>query len=370
MTCPPPLGEADAGRRQAALLTSPAMFLRDVDPLRGTAVFTPMTEESYRASAFLDNRIVRAGDRDMAVDLDDLVELASAMPGERRVIHYLFHVGHCGSTLLSRILGERPCYLALREPPLLMGLSRSARALDRPGFPISRQRWQSLSDLSLMTLAKTWRPDQTALVKPTSQAGNLIPMLMSHTGRERAVMLYTDLEAYLATMLRPHTRRETLLFARDFRVKDFCRLKPDAPGTADAYEAGPLVAMSWLLHVREMLAGLDDPQIGPRCMLLHFGTFLADPAGTTERICEFLGPALSTEEERVTACTHWLSVAAKLPDQAYSAGDRDRELAASRSANAADITAGMRWAVEVCESEPFSGLMDRFPPARVPPALS
>ena len=61
--------------RLAALLTSPAMFLRDVDPLRGMAYFSPMNEESYRASSFLDNRIVRAGERDIVADLDDLEEL-------------------------------------------------------------------------------------------------------------------------------------------------------------------------------------------------------------------------------------------------------------------------------------------------------
>ncbi len=369
MTPPSSPEESDARRRQAALLTSPDLFLRDVDPLQGTAVFTPMTEDTYRASSFLDNRIVRAGERDIVADLDDLIDLASYLPAGRRAIHYLFHVGHCGSTLLSRILGERSSYLALREPPLLMGLSRSARALGRPGFPISRERWEALKDLSLLTLGKTWRPGQTSLVKPTSHAGNLISTLMRHTGRERAVMLYADLETYLASMLRPHTRRETRLYARDFRVGEFAELVPGARDTAAAYEDGPLVAMSWLLHVREMIDALDDPEIGPRCMLLHFGTFLADPQGVTERICEFLGPELTEEEKHQMAGAPLLSVAAKAPGEPYSADDRDRELAASRADNATDIAAGLRWAGGVCDSVPFIGLVDRFPPARAHPVL-
>jgi hypothetical protein len=343
------------------------MFLRDVDPLRGTAVFTPMTEQSYRASSFLDNRIVRAGEKDVVADLDDLIDLASRLSGQRRVIHYLFHVGHCGSTLVSRILGERPCYLSLREPPLLMGLSRSARALGHPGFPISRDRWESLRDLSLMTLAKTWRPGQRSLVKPTSHAGNLIPMLMRHTGQERAIMLYTDLETHLVSMLRQHTRRETRLYGRDFRVREFSSLVPGSPETADAYEDGPLAAMSWLLQAREMVAALDDPNIGPRCMLLHFDSFLADPIHVTERICRFLGPALAVEEKPLMDSAPWLSVAAKMPGQPFSVEDRRRELAASRADNTADLTAGVRWAAALAESGPFTGLTDRFPHARAQP---
>ena len=91
--------------RLLTMLTSPSMFLRDLDPLRGIATFSPMSEESYRASAFLDNRIVRAGDRDAAMDLDHLLELVRARPRRRRPIHYIFHIGHCGSTLLSKVLG-------------------------------------------------------------------------------------------------------------------------------------------------------------------------------------------------------------------------------------------------------------------------
>lgn len=364
MTLPSAPDEPDLQHRHAALLTSPSLFLRDVDPLRGTAVFTPMTEASYRASTFLDNRIVRAGDKDIVTDLDDLLELAATQLSRRRVIHYLFHIGHCGSTLVSRVLGERPCYLALREPPLLMGLSRSARALGRPGFPISHERWTSLKELGLAMLAKTWRPDQWALVKPTSHVGNLIPTVMNHTGRERAVMLYLDLETFLATMLRPHTRRETRLYARDFRVRDYAGQCPGAPTTSDAYDDGPLAAMSWLLHAQEMLAAADDPEMGRRCMFLHFDSFLADPEGVIEKVCEFIGPALTKEERTRLRDRSLLSFASKAPEQPYTADDRRQELATSRSENAADIAAGVDWAAQACRSGPFSGLIDRLPPAR------
>lgn len=349
---------------QRSMLTSPALFLRDVDPLRGTAIFTPMSEDSYRASAFLDNRVVRSGARDLIVDLDDLIDLASSREHKRRVIHYIFHIGHCGSTLVSRVLGERRHYLSLREPPLLMGLSRSLRALGRSGFPISHERWETLKDLSLMMLGKTWRDDQVALIKPTSHAANLTPILMDHTGRERAVCLYVDLESYLATMLRPHTRRETRLFAKDFRVREFSTLFTGASDKADDYSDAELAAMSWLLHARELSQAMENAGVAERCLPLHFDDFLQNPTVITGRICEFLGSPVAPSEWDRLDVDKWLCRAAKVPDQHYGGDDRNKELADSRLRHRAEMEDGMSWAAAISRSDVFNGLTVLFGPAR------
>lgn len=183
-------------------------------------------------------------------------------------------------------------------------------------------------------------------------------------------MLYVDLESFLATMLRPHTRRETRLYARDFRVRDYVGQYPGAPTTSDAYGDGELAAMSWLLHAKEMLTAIDDQDIGRRCLFLHFDSFLADPNGVTERVCQFIGPFLRDEDQGPLRDRSLLSFASKAPGKPYTADDRRRELVSSRSENAAEIRAGIDWAAQVCQSGPFRDLVDRFPPAtghRVPP---
>lgn len=342
------------------LAGSPAWFLRDLDPIQGTAVLSPMDEASYRASSFLDNRIRRAGPRDLAVDLDALLDLAARSGVRRRPIHYIFHVGHCGSTLLSRLLGELPGLLALREPPLLMGLSRSLRRLHEPGFPISLERWETLFDLALAMLARTWRPDQTALVKPTSHAGNLIPRLLGSTGQERALLLYVDLETYLTTMLRPDTRRETELFARDFRIGDFRRLVPGAAGSVDDYTPGQLAAMSWLLHARELARALDDPALDGRVRLLDFDRFLDAPETGLEDICRFLGQG-QDPPTLASVLSGQGGRSAKDPGQRHGPEQRRAELAAARQTYADEIDAGLEWAARMeAAAEPFTGLRARL----------
>jgi hypothetical protein len=348
---------------------SPELFLRDLAPLEDAAVLSPMSEASYRASSFLDNRLVRDGDRDLGLRIPALQKLLDAQGARRRTIHWLFHVGHCGSTLLSRLLGEIDGLFALREPAVVMRLTRSGRRLEEPGFPISAERWTALKDLALVMLGRTWRDADTALVKATSDAVNLAPTLLAFTGRERALLLYVDLETFLATMLRDHTRRELKLFAREFRIADFCRLAPGAPARVEDYPDGRLAALAWLLHARRMAALMDDPALAPRTLSLSFDDFLAAPAGWLAAMTDFLGRPHAPEAIAALATGEIASVYAKEPAQRYDAARRAAALAAVRSAHGPEIEDALAWAADVGTAAPaFAGLAERFSRPKGPPA--
>jgi len=342
------------------LADDPAWYLRDVEPTRGQAIFSPLDEARYQDSIVLDNGIKRAGPRDLVVDLDGLLRLAHKLNLPPRPIHYIFHIGHCGSTLMSTILGGLDGFLALREPPMLMGLARSMRHLGETGFPISRERWEQLLQLALGLLGRTWRPTQTALVKPTSHAGNLIPLLMACTGRERALLLHVGLETYLTTMLRAEVRRETMLFARDFRLRDFVTLMPEMPDSVEAYRPGELAAMSWLLHARELAAVMDAGALNKRTLGLDFDRFLADPEPSLRQVCEFFSqPADDATLQRLLAIHGKRS--AKDPGRSYDHARRKADLSAASKTYAEEISAGLRWAERIeTEGGPFSRLRERL----------
>ena len=355
-------GSSEKVRRQLeGLAYCPELFLRDIDPKRNAAILSPMSADSYRRSSFLDNRLVRVGERDIVVPSDALIRLLEKSGLPAGTIHYIFHVGHCGSTLISRLLGELDDFHALREPAVLMGLSRSYSALDEPGFEITRERWAELRDFALTLLARTWQPGQTVLLKATSHAGNLIPQLMSHTRKERAMFLYLDLETYLVTMLRSHTRRENRHYARDFRIREFADLAPSRSAKFQDYSDARIAALTWLLHTREIANATRDPDIEARILLMTFDEFLATPKRQLDRVCRFMGATV--DERRLenllagpTARSH-----SKLPDSNFDSEKRTRELAAVRQEFSNEIDAGLVWAAQVCsEDEPFAGLIDRF----------
>jgi hypothetical protein len=354
-----------------AIAHSPELFLRDLAPLEDSAVLSPMSEASYRASSFLDNRLVRAGDRDFGIPIPVLRRLLDAQGARPRPIHWLFHVGHCGSTLISRLLGEIDGLFVLREPAVVMGLTRSGRRLDEPGFPITRERWEMLKDLALTLLGRTWRATDTALVKATSDAVNLAPILLDAHAEARALLLYVDLETFLATMLRQHTRRELRLFAREFRIADFHRLARTAPADVEAYPAGRLAAVAWLLHVRQMARLLDDPALAPRTLALSFDDYLGAPAASLLGMAEFLGYPQTSEAVDSLLTDDAASAYAKDPARPYDAARRADELAATRAAHRAEIEDALAWVDGLAGTIPaFAGLPARFSGAREPRAPS
>ena len=85
-----------------------------LDPSAGMVRLVAMNPESYRAASFLDDRLTQ-----QPIDAQILPwpDIEAAVAGEMRTdARWLFHIGHVGSTLVSRLLGEFDGVLAVREP--------------------------------------------------------------------------------------------------------------------------------------------------------------------------------------------------------------------------------------------------------------
>src|SRR5260221_4228759 len=92
-----------------------------LDPSAGTVRLVAMNRDSYREASFLDDRLIQ-----QPVDAQIVAwpEIESAMARDMRGdARWIFHIGHVGSTLVSRLLGEIDGVLALREPRFLRDLA-------------------------------------------------------------------------------------------------------------------------------------------------------------------------------------------------------------------------------------------------------
>src|SRR5688572_22289076 len=104
-----------------ALAATPRWFPHRLDPLSDHVLLVEKEEGDYREASFLDDRSLRPDRPRHGVEWR---HLAAAMDQRlRRDVHYIFHIGHVGSTLISRLLGELPGILALREPLILRTLA-------------------------------------------------------------------------------------------------------------------------------------------------------------------------------------------------------------------------------------------------------
>src|SRR5688500_13065439 len=99
------------------LFASPDHYLHSFEG--DLALFMPMDRAAYHRSIFLDGRISPAANQTMKIPVGALIDPAR----KPRTTGWIFHVAHCGSTLLARALDRPSGNLVLREPLALRQLA-------------------------------------------------------------------------------------------------------------------------------------------------------------------------------------------------------------------------------------------------------
>src|SRR3954463_163226 len=153
---------------------SPELFPLVWDPATDEVTLIRLTEVDYRQASFLDARILSPRTPRRLLAWQDLPAAAAAAL-RREAENYIFHIGHVGSTLLSRMLGAHPQVFALREPAILRTLAHVHSIPDRSCPPLQSDERLSVV---LKLLSRTFRPEQRAIVKATSFVSELaVPIL-------------------------------------------------------------------------------------------------------------------------------------------------------------------------------------------------
>src|SRR5476649_1426032 len=178
----------------AELAGSASLYVQQLDANREALFLVRLEPSQYRAASFLDDRIL-----DGAVTVG-WVPYAPIEAVARHIVplplHFIFHAGHVGSTLLSRLLDEVPGVLGLREPLPLRSL---AEMNDSAGAaPLSAGR---VLNLLQFMWSRGFADTQTGIVKATSTAGRIAPEVVEAATGARAVYLNLRAEPYIATLL-------------------------------------------------------------------------------------------------------------------------------------------------------------------------
>jgi hypothetical protein len=317
------------------LLASPALFLHGMDFDAGTASLTPMTEESYARSVALDGRIEAAG-AEHRIGLDALDRAAIAPRPGRRSLHFIFHKGYCGATLLSRLLGAVDELFALREPPPLDLLGREARRLGGAGA-LTPERWRWANTVNLQLMARSWRDEDYAVVTAPPSCNQIMPGLVGWTPQCRAILLYVEPEPFIAGLMREDRQAREAADMEALYYADFRAIVGDeAPALA---EMGPArrAAMVWLAHGHAFRTMTADPAFEGRLLPVDFDLFLGAPAQALSQICAFLGkPVDATAAESLTG-------EAGMMGGPSGPGARRAELDSLRAAHRAEIDDALRW---------------------------
>lgn len=241
-----------------------------LNPAEGIARFVAMDRQAYRNASFLDDRLLR-----QTVDAQLLpwpqVETAVAR-NLRRNARWIFHIGHVGSTLVSRLLGELPNVLSVREPRVLRDLAMSPPEVRR-GYMGAIPKLMS----------RTFGPNEIACVKATSFVSEIAPELVP--AGERTLFMFARPRDYIASILAGENSVKEMRMLAPVRAQ---RLGRRVSAFGPAHNDAQLAVLAWACEMSALEAAADNMADG-LVAWADFDAMLVDVEPELGRIAKFFG---------------------------------------------------------------------------------
>jgi hypothetical protein len=319
------------------LAATPLWFPHLLDPVTDRVLLVEKTEADYRDSAFLDERSLKAGGARHGVEWWHLA--AAFPPAARRDAHYIFHIGHVGSTLVSRLLGELPQLLSLREPLILRTFAERLAERGQPEALWDPGSIAGRLDVLAALLSRTFRAEQRVLVKASSFVSEVAADLVPKDSR--ALLLHTGPERYFETILAGPNSRQELAMTAQARLKRLHRAVGGERWRLWELGEGERVAMAWAAEMTSLASAANA--LPGSSMWLDFDSFLAAPAPALAALAAFFGISLDRAGAEHLAADPLMRRYSKAAEYEYSRELREEVLAGARRDQAPAIAAARRW---------------------------
>lgn len=320
--------------------SDPSFYPQNLDLARQAILVLHLDEAAFRAASFLDDRILTPQLQGRWVRFGELEHWLPS-PEPQRPLHFIFHTGHVGSTLISRLLDDVGGVLGLREPLPLRTLATAFGELGAAHALVDPIEWKRLLDIHLTCWGRGYAETRAVIVKATSSASQCCPPILHALPDARALLLNLQPEPYLATLLAGENSYLDLRGQAQERMKRLVRIACPQTTPLHALSLGEIAAMTWTVETLAHRAA--EMRFGDRLMRVDFDAFLAAPAETLRGICaHFRLAAPDTHFTNITR-SPTLTRYSKAPEHAYTPELRQQILAASRTQNAAEIRKGMAW---------------------------
>jgi len=323
------------------VMAGPELHLHRLDVIQQAGLFVQMPDGAYRSASFLDGRSFSANNPAGWVPLHAIKEAVLGGNAPGTPLHFIFHMGHTGSTLFSRLLDESGVVQPLREP---LALREFATLNDKRGDPASLLSSQDL-DTCAEILLRLWarcRLDRTcAILKATSSAARAGDAIMAMRPTARAAYLSMAREPYLAVILGGPANIVDIRGHAEERMSRLIGFLGPTDAALSRLSSGELVALSWLSEAltRERLKAA----LGERLLEIDFDEFLSDvPAGIGRALQHFGLPSGADVATRI-AGSPAIGRYAKAPEHTYSSQLRADVIRQSRRQNRKEIDRGLAW---------------------------
>ena len=316
------------------LFDAPDLFLWQFDGSQ--ALFVGMGRNAYHNSIFCDQRIMATSRDIVRIDCSRLQEFLSSRPPRESRLNYIFHVAHCGSTLLARALDVKEANIVYREPPVLrqLGAESASAFYGRTPPP----EWQQKLDLSVALLNRSYSNDGPIVVKANVPVNFMIPALLDAGGG--ALLLYVSLENYLLAVLKSPTHRAwvaAISTELGSAIEAVTGIGADERKGLGIPEAASCLWMAQIAIFDETLKANSNVRS------LDAETFYGYPESTLQKCFEFLGQAVDESAVAEIVNGELFTRYSKDPRQSYDNETRLAQREAIRVQLAGDIEKGRDW---------------------------
>jgi hypothetical protein len=324
----------------AWLPASPDAYPQKLDLHSERVLLMRLDAAAYRAASFLDDRILRPVTQGAWLSISRVAD-ASRLVTNGHPVHFIFHTGHVGSTLVSRLLDETGEVLSLREPLPLRTLADANDVLGRFDSLLSNAQF----NVALATFMRLWSrgygQTRGVVVKATSSAGRLAAPILAGSESSRAIYMNLRAEPYLATLLAGQNSPIDLRGHGPERIRRLQSRVGTTLAPLHTLSIGELAAMSWLAESWTQHDAVK--RFAGRIIALDFEVFLSNVVDTMARILShFALPADAgylSEVGRSPVLTRY----SKAPEYGYTPKIRAEVLRDSRHQNREEIRKGMDW---------------------------
>ncbi|MEZ5921617.1 MAG: hypothetical protein R3C60_09740 [Parvularculaceae bacterium] len=305
------------------------VFIHQIDALNARALLVRLGEAQLKAASFLDDRIITPGVNTAWVPLAELDAAASRAPQFSGGV--IFHIGHCGSTLISRLVEETTGVRSLREPAILRTLAQLRAATD-DGVGL----WPHAKiEKSLQTALNVAGGGAPSIIKATSYCGDLAPMISAPQ-----LFCFVVPATYIASMMSGANPTDLKLHAA-LRLKRLRRITGDAIADLHALSPGEMAAMSWASECTAAL--ISKSTQNAKFLSVDFDRFLEDSTDGLAAIFAHFG--LSADKARINTVLSGPLMQSYSKDFsfAYSPTDRREIVAENLAAHRAEVDFGLDW---------------------------
>lgn len=325
---------------QAMLPVSPDAYPQAIDAVGGRVLVVRMDANAYRAASFLDDRILGPNTRGAWLPGGAVTEAARQV-SDPRPLNFIFHTGHVGSTLVSRLMDETGILLSLREPLPLRTLADAHDVIASPESLLGDAQFDALLDMMLRLWSRGYDWTRGVIVKATSSAGRAAGPLLLARPESRAIYLNVRAEPYLATLLGGANSAADLRGHGPGRMRRLRGRVQAQAAPLHSLSSGELAALGWLV---ETMSQQDAVRRFPdRVLAFDFDDVLADITAGMERVLGHFGLPRDARYFAGIGKSPVLQRYSKAPEVPFPQGERALRLEDSRRQHRDEIRKGMAW---------------------------